>query len=671
MEILILFGVFTLLMLIGTPIAFCLGVASFATVLYMGLPPLVVFQRLNSGMSVFSLLAIPFFIYAGDLMVRGGIAQKIVAFAASLVGHIRGGLGQVNIVTATLFGGISGSAVAEAAAVGGLMIPQMKARGYGADYAVNVTSMAALIALLLPPSHNMIIYSISAGGKISIADLFTAGIIPGLLYAAALMVTAYFVARSRGYPTEAFPGFQAVGRFLVISLPGLLLIAIIFGGVRSGVFTATESSCIAVLYALAVTMFVYRQMSWNDFKHATFGAVRTTAMVLLIIGMAGAFSWLMAFLKGAGVAGRLDEHDLGEPDHHPAADQRVDAGARHLHGHGADDHHLHADLPAGGDRLRHRSGTFRRHHDPELRHRAEHAAGGGGAVRRLRGRQDQRLGIDALDLAVLRCRARGARARHLHPGAVAVAAQRVQIGDGQWPMPPPTPASNASRSSPSAWWRRCASQVLSGEIAPGQKLPTENQLTETFGVSRTVIREAIATLAADGLVEPRQGAGVFVREHPTLAFGSISLEIGNKISPGDQRARSAHGHRDRERGARGTRAATARRRRRSRRRSSSSSACSSWASRPARPISPFTARSRRRPTIRSMSRYSTRSATGPFRATSTRPGIPSRVLSREYQKACSANICLILNAISAGDPQAARDAMRAHLIGQPERYRRG
>ena len=203
----------------------------------------------------------------------------------------------MNIVTATLFGGISGSAVAEAAAVGGLMIPQMKARGYGADYAVNVTSMAALIALLLPPSHNMIIYSISAGGKISIADLFTAGIIPGLLYAAALMVTAYFVARSRGYPTEAFPGFQAVGRFLVISLPGLLLIAIIFGGVRSGVFTATESSCIAVLYALAVTMFVYRQMTWNDFKHATFGAVRTTAMVLLIIGMAGAFSWLMAFLR--------------------------------------------------------------------------------------------------------------------------------------------------------------------------------------------------------------------------------------------------------------------------------------------------------------------------------------------------------------------------------------
>ncbi len=297
MELAILFGSFVTLMLIGTPIAFCLGVASFATIAYMGLPPLVIFQRLNSGMSVFTLLAVPFFIYAGDLMVRGGIASRIVAFAGSIVGHLRGGLGQVNIATATLFGGISGSAVAEAAAVGGLMIPQMKARGYGTDYAVNVTSMAALIALLLPPSHNMIIYSISAGGKISIADLFTAGILPGLLLALALMLTAYVVARKRGYPTEAFPGFQAVLHLGAVAIPGLLLIGIIFGGVRSGIFTATESSCIAVLYALFVTIFVYRAMSWTAFVDATLGAVRTTAMVLVIIGTAAAFSWLMAYLR--------------------------------------------------------------------------------------------------------------------------------------------------------------------------------------------------------------------------------------------------------------------------------------------------------------------------------------------------------------------------------------
>ena len=297
MSLWILFGAFALLMCIGMPIAFCLGIASFATVLYLGLPPLVVFQQMNSGMSVFTLLAIPFVIYAGDLMVRGGIAQRIVAFAGSLIGHLRGGLGQVNIAAATLFGGISGSAVAETAAVGGLMIPQMKARGYGADYAVNVTSMAALIALLLPPSSNMIIYSIAGGGKISIADLFTAGILPGLLLAVSLMVTAYIVARKRGYPTEPFPGFAAVGRLGLISVPGLLLIAIIFGGVRSGVFTATESSCIAVLYAILVTITIYRTMGWNDFVHATLGAVRTTAMVLLIIGTAASFSWLMAYLK--------------------------------------------------------------------------------------------------------------------------------------------------------------------------------------------------------------------------------------------------------------------------------------------------------------------------------------------------------------------------------------
>jgi tripartite ATP-independent transporter DctM subunit len=297
MELWILFGTFTLLMLIGTPIAFCLGVSSLATVLYMGLPPLVVFQRMNSGMSVFSMLAIPFFIYSGDLMVRGGIAGRIIAFAATVVGHLRGGLGQVNVLTSTLFGGISGSAVAEAAAVGSIMIPQMKARGYGADYAVNVTSMAALIALLLPPSHNMIIYSISAGGTISIADLFTAGIVPGLLFAAVLMVTAYIVARKRGYPTEPFPGMMVALHLFAAAIPGLLLIAIIFGGVRSGIFTATESSCIAVIYALLITVFVYRQLSWKDFVHATMGAVRTTAMVLLIIGCAAAFSWLMAFLR--------------------------------------------------------------------------------------------------------------------------------------------------------------------------------------------------------------------------------------------------------------------------------------------------------------------------------------------------------------------------------------
>jgi tripartite ATP-independent transporter DctM subunit len=299
MEYWILFGVFGVLMVVGTPIAFSLGIASFATIVYLGRPPIVVFQQLNSGVSAFTLMAIPFFIFAGDLMMRGGIAARIIAFAGALIGHVRGGLGQVNVVASVLFGGISGSAVAEAAAVGGIMIPQMKERGYGADYAVNVTSMSALIALLLPPSHNMIIYSLSGGGRISIADLFTAGIIPGLLLAVALMITAYVVARKRGYPTEPFPGFARAFQYFLVSIPGLMLIAIIFGGVRSGIFTATESSCIAVLYAFLVTLLVYRTMSWSNFVHCVNGAVRTTAMVLFIIGAAASFGWLMAYLRVA------------------------------------------------------------------------------------------------------------------------------------------------------------------------------------------------------------------------------------------------------------------------------------------------------------------------------------------------------------------------------------
>ncbi len=297
MELWILFGSFTFLLLIGTPVAFCLGVSSFATVLYMGLPPVIVFQRLNSGVSVFALMAIPFFIYAGELMVRGDIARRLVALAGALVGHLRGGLGQVNILASCLFGGISGSAAADASAIGGLMIPQMEKRGYDTDYAVNVTVTSSIIALMLPPSHNLIIYSISAGGRLSIADLFTAGIVPGLLLALSLMTAAWFVAKRRGYPTEAFPGRRMLGALFLSAVPGLILVAIIFGGVRSGIFTASESSCIAVVYALAVTLFAYRSLSWHAFVEATLAAVRTTAMVLLVIGCAAAFGWLLAFSR--------------------------------------------------------------------------------------------------------------------------------------------------------------------------------------------------------------------------------------------------------------------------------------------------------------------------------------------------------------------------------------
>jgi tripartite ATP-independent transporter DctM subunit len=297
MELTVLFGTFAALLLIGTPVAFCLGVSALATVLYLGIPPLIVFQQLNSGVSVFALMAIPFFIYAGELMVQGGIAARLVNFAGALVGHLRGGLGQVNIIASTLFGGVSGSAAADASAIGGLMVPQMRERGYGADYAVNITVVSSIIALMIPPSHNMIIYAIAAGGRLSIADLFTAGILPGLLLALSLMVVAWMVAKRRGYPMETFPGWRAVGALFVAAVPGLILIGIIFGGVRSGVFTASESSCIAVVYAMLVTALVYRSMSFGAFVEATMAAVRTTAMVLLVIGCAASFGWLLAYLR--------------------------------------------------------------------------------------------------------------------------------------------------------------------------------------------------------------------------------------------------------------------------------------------------------------------------------------------------------------------------------------
>ena len=297
MEYWILFGSFTLLLLIGTPVAFCLGVSSFFTVLYLDLPPVVVFQRLNSGISVFALMAIPFFIYSGDLMVRGDIARRLVALAGSFVGHLRGGLGQVNIIASVMFGGVSGSAAADASAVGGLMVPQMRERGYDVDYAVNITVVGSIIALMIPPSHNMIIYSIAAGGRLSIADLFTAGIIPGLLLAFTLMAAAWYVARKKGYPTEPFPGFRMMGTLFVSALPGLILVAIIFGGVRSGIFTASESANIAVVYALLITALVYRSLPWREFVEATLGAVRTTSMVLLVIGCAACFGWLLAYLR--------------------------------------------------------------------------------------------------------------------------------------------------------------------------------------------------------------------------------------------------------------------------------------------------------------------------------------------------------------------------------------
>jgi len=297
MEFLILFGLLAVLLLIGVPVAFSLLAATLATVLYLALPPIVVFQQMGSDITSVALLAIPLFIFTGELMMKGGLSDRMIALASSMVGHVRGGLGQVTVVGSTLFGGVSGSAIADVSAIGGTMIPQMQKRGYDSDYAVNVTISAALVALLVPPSHNMILYSASAGGGVSISDLFAAGILPAGLLAVSLMIVAYVMARRRGYTAEPFPGFGVVLSRLVAAIPGLLLVGIIFGGIRAGIFTAVESASIAVVYATVVTGLVYRHMKWSAFKAACTGAARTSGAVLFIIGCAGAFGWLMAYMQ--------------------------------------------------------------------------------------------------------------------------------------------------------------------------------------------------------------------------------------------------------------------------------------------------------------------------------------------------------------------------------------
>jgi tripartite ATP-independent transporter DctM subunit len=294
MELTCLFGTFVVLLLLGAPIAVCLAGSSMVTIFYMGLPPMIVFQRMAAGMNVFALMAIPFFIYAGELMLHGGISDRLVGLANAMIGHIRGGLGLVNVLASMLFGGISGSAVADASALGATLIPMMREKGFDSDYAVNVTITSATIGLTVPPSHNMIIYSIAAGGTVSVAALFMAGFIPGVVTGLCLMLAAYFVAVRRGYPKDKFPGVRVLLVTVAAAFPGLLTAVIIVGGVLTGVFTATESSAIAVIYAILVTGLVYKTLRWQQFVTATISAVKTTAMVLLIIGTAASFAWLLA-----------------------------------------------------------------------------------------------------------------------------------------------------------------------------------------------------------------------------------------------------------------------------------------------------------------------------------------------------------------------------------------
>jgi tripartite ATP-independent transporter DctM subunit len=316
MELAILGFSFTVLLLLGVPVAFAIGLSSVATILAAGLPVAVVFQKMVGGMQVFSFLAIPFFVFAGELMLYGGIADRIVKFANSLVGHVRGGLGMSNVLGCTIFGGIAGSPLADVSAIGSVMIPLMKKEGYDADYAVNVTTHAALVGAIMPTSHNLIIFTLATAGiaSVSIVGLILAGLVPAIILTFCNLAAAYYVAVKRGYPTHGkFPGWSAVLMAFLAALPGLFVVVIILVGILSGAFTATESASIAVAWALLVTVFVYRSLTWDHFLMACAKACKTTGVVLLLIGISSAFGYFMALYEVPQITGELMKRVSSEP----------------------------------------------------------------------------------------------------------------------------------------------------------------------------------------------------------------------------------------------------------------------------------------------------------------------------------------------------------------------
>lgn len=297
MGLMILLGVFAAGVVIGMPVAFAMGIAAASAFWYEGFPLLITFQRATAGVSVFSLLAIPFFIFAGEIMLHGGIAKRLVKLASALVGHFKGGLAMVNIFSSMLFGGISGSAVADISALGSLLIPVMKERGYRPDFAVNVTVTSSIAGIVIPPSHNMIIFAVAAGGGISVSKLFLAGVVPGMLMCCCLAIAAWILSIKHNYPADPFPGWKVVGSAAIDAVPGFMTAVIIVGGTLSGIFTVTESGAFGAIYALFLCTFYYRSLTWKTFFISVRGSVQTTAMVMILIAFASSFAYLLALYQ--------------------------------------------------------------------------------------------------------------------------------------------------------------------------------------------------------------------------------------------------------------------------------------------------------------------------------------------------------------------------------------
>jgi tripartite ATP-independent transporter DctM subunit len=299
MDILVVLACLFVCFALGVPIAYSLGLAALAGAWWFDIPLEAVMLQVSSGISKFAMLTIPFFVLAGAIMAEGGMAIRLVRFADVLVGliRVRGGLSVVNILATTFLSGISGSSVADTSAIGSVMIPQMEKVGYPRVFATNVTISASVQALLVPPSHNAVIYSLATGGAISVISLFMAGIVPGLLLGFSLMVLCIFLAYRRGYPKGQAIKLRDAVKITTDAAWGLVTLVIILGGILGGVFTAIEAGAVACVYAFCVTMFVYRDYSWRELPALVHRTMRTVAMVLTLIAFAASVGYMMALMQ--------------------------------------------------------------------------------------------------------------------------------------------------------------------------------------------------------------------------------------------------------------------------------------------------------------------------------------------------------------------------------------
>jgi tripartite ATP-independent transporter DctM subunit len=297
MDAFILLGSFIALILIGMPVAYALGLAALIGAWWIDIPFDALMIQVAGGVNKFSLLAIPFFVLAGAIMAEGGMSRRLVAFAGVLVGFVRGGLSLVNITASTFFGAISGSSVADTASVGSVLIPEMERNGYPRDFSTAVTVSGSVQALLTPPSHNSVLYSLAAGGTVSIASLFMAGIMPGLLLSAVMMGLCMIFARRRNYPKGEVVPLRKALKIAGEALWGMMAMVIILGGILSGVFTATESAAVAVVWSFFVTMFIYRDYKWRDLPKLMHRAARTISIVMILIGFAASFGYILTLME--------------------------------------------------------------------------------------------------------------------------------------------------------------------------------------------------------------------------------------------------------------------------------------------------------------------------------------------------------------------------------------